>query len=115
MQVNGFRWVNLLPRPAMTPSAVGMQITGQLCLGGVSTDVTGPYIATGPGRLQRGEDAAWWVIWADTNLRTLAIGTPDGRFGFILNKGADLPADRLNAAREIFDFNGYSLARLRVN
>jgi apolipoprotein D and lipocalin family protein len=59
-------------------------------------------------------DAPWWIIWADTNLRTLAIGTPDGRFGFILNKGPDLPADRMNAAREIFDFNGYNLSRLQI-
>jgi apolipoprotein D and lipocalin family protein len=86
-------------RIVMAPSGNGMLITGQLCL----------------GRLQSGEAAPWWVIWADTNLRTLAIGTPDGRFGFILNKGADLPNDRLNAAREIFDFNGYNLARLQVN
>jgi apolipoprotein D and lipocalin family protein len=98
----------------MGPTATGMDISGTLCLGGVSTDVSGSYAATGPGRFQRGEDAAWWVIWADTNLRTLAIGTPNGRFGFILNKGADLPQDRLNAAREVFDFNGYSLARLRT-
>ncbi len=101
-------------RIAMTPSATGMQVTGQLCLGGVLTDASGTYAATGPGRLQRGDDAPWWIIWADTNLRTLAIGTPDGRFGFILNKGADLPADRLNAAREIFDFNGYNLSRLQT-
>lgn len=101
-------------RITMSPAATGMQITGQLCLGGVATDISGPYAATGPGRLQRGTEAPWWVIWADTNLRTLAIGTPDGRFGFILNKGPDLPADRLNAAREIFDFNGYNLSRLQI-
>jgi apolipoprotein D and lipocalin family protein len=105
----------LAGRIVMAPSGNGMQINGQLCLGGISTDVSGNYAATGPGRLQSGEAAPWWVIWADTNLRTLAIGTPDGRFGFILNKGADLPNDRLNAAREIFDFNGYNLARLQVN
>jgi apolipoprotein D and lipocalin family protein len=101
-------------RVRMQPMADGMNISGTLCLGGISTDVSGRYAAIGPGRFQRGTDAAWWVIWADTNLRTLAIGTPDGRFGFILNKGDDLPLDRLNAAREVFDFNGYSLARLRV-
>lgn len=98
----------------MQPTPTGMNITGTLCLSGVSTDVSGTYAATGPGRLQRGTDAPWWVIWADTNLRTLAIGTPDGRFGFILNKGQDLPQDRVNAAREVFDFNGYNLAALRM-
>ena len=102
-------------RVTLSPAPGGMAITGQLCLGGQTTDASGLYAATGPGRLQRGTDPAWWVIWADTNLRTLAIGTPDGRFGFILNKGDSLPADRLNAAREVFDFNGYSTDRLIVN
>lgn len=98
----------------MQSTPTGMNIVGKLCLSGVFTDVSGAYAAIGPGRLQRAEDAPWWVIWADTNLRTLAIGTPDGRFGFILNKGTTLPQDRLKAAREVFDFNGYSLARMLV-
>ncbi|MGL5009131.1 MAG: lipocalin family protein [Paracoccaceae bacterium] len=98
----------------IAPGAAGLQISGALCLGGVATDVSGPYAVVGPGRLQRGADAPWWVIWADTNLRTLAIGTPDGRFGFVLNKGAELPQDRLVAAREVFDFNGYNPAGLRL-
>jgi apolipoprotein D and lipocalin family protein len=98
----------------IAPAPGGVVMQGQLCLGGQVTDVSGLYPAIGPGRIQRGSDAPWWVIWADTNLRTLAIGTPDGRFGVILNKGADLPQDRLTAAREIFDFNGYNTARLRL-
>jgi apolipoprotein D and lipocalin family protein len=92
----------------------GLAVTGTLCLGGMRRDVTGAYQQTGPGRFQRGEEAAWWVIWADTSLRTLAIGTPDGRFGFVLNKGANLPSDRLNAAREVFDFNGYNTDLLQA-
>ena len=56
--------------------------------------------------------ADWWVIWADYDYRTLAIATPDGRFGFVLDRGA-IPSDRLTAAAEIFDFNGYDKARLR--
>lgn len=98
----------------IAPGAAGLAVSGRLCLGGIATDVSGPYAVVGPGRLQRGADAPWWIIWADTNLRTLAIGTPDGRFGFVLNKGADLPQDRLVAAREVFDFNGYNPARLRL-
>ncbi len=98
----------------IAPAGGDMAVQGALCLGGASVDVTGVYAVTGPGRMRLGDGAEWWVIWADTNLRTLAIGTPDGRFGFILNKGADLPHDRLVAAREIFDFNSYAVARLRV-
>lgn len=101
-------------RILLVPTQGGMMIDGQICLGGVPTDVSGLYAAAGPGRMQRGDDAAWWVIWADTNLRTLAIGTPDGRFGFVLNKGEILPSDRLKAAKEVFDFNGYNPDRLQV-
>lgn len=81
-------------------------VTGQLCLSGQTLRLNGPLRATGPGRFQIG-DQTWWVIWVDTDYRTLAIATPSGEFGFILNRGGALPPDRLRAAGEIFDFNGY--------
>ncbi|MEH6775767.1 MAG: lipocalin family protein, partial [Cereibacter changlensis] len=66
------------------------------------------------GAAPDGIGAPWWVIWVDTDYRTLAIGTPDGSFGFLLNRGGPLPADRLTAVREIFEWNGYDLSRLTV-
>ncbi|HOZ34653.1 MAG TPA: lipocalin family protein, partial [Tabrizicola sp.] len=60
--------------------------------------------------LEDGQD--WWILWVDSGYRTLAIGTPSGRFGFILDRSA-LPPDRLAAASEVFDFNGYTTAALR--
>ena len=98
----------------ITQSDQGLMATGHLCLGGVDTDVTGPLAVLGTGRLQTAQGAVWWVVWADTALRSLAIGTPDGRFGFILDRTGGLPADRLEAARQVFDFNGYAVARLQV-
>ena len=92
----------------------GLVANGTLCLGGVATDVTGPLAVVGPGRLRAVTGPDWWVVWADTALRSLAIGTPDGRFGFVLDRTGGLPADRLEAARQVFDFNGYSVARLQV-
>lgn len=87
------------------PDRQGVQLRGTLCLAGEAVAVSGNAPLIGPGRLRvNGED--WWVIWADVGYRTLAIGTPSGRFGIILDRGA-IPSDRLNAAREIFDFNGY--------
>ena len=53
------------------------------------------------------------MLWADADYRTLVIGTPNGRLGFILNRGA-ISADRLVAAWEILDWNGYDLRQLRV-
>lgn len=89
----------------ITPVAGGLQLRGTLCLAGKAEAVSGTAPLVGPGRLRvKGED--WWVIWVDVGYRTLAIGTPSGRFGIILDRGA-IPGDRLNAAREIFDFNGY--------
>lgn len=66
---------------------------------------------TGPGRwtVPAGQR---WVLWADETYRTAVIGTPDGTMGWILNRGAQIPADRLKAAREILDFNGYDVSRL---
>ena len=89
----------------ITPEGQGLRLAGSLCLAGRAEKVSGVAPLIGPGRLRvKGED--WWIIWVDVGYRTLAIGTPSGRFGIILDRGA-IPADRLNAAREIFDFNSY--------
>ena len=96
------------------------ELQARLCLAGRAESFSGPFAVTGPGRLAlRGADPAgigapWWVIWVDTDYRTLAIGTPSGSFGFLLNRGGPLPPDRLTAAREIFDFNGYDVSKLTV-
>jgi apolipoprotein D and lipocalin family protein len=95
---------------SITPQASGLRLDGTLCLAGVARKVSGLAVPAGPGRLTvAGED--WWILWVDTGYRTMAIGTPTGRFGFILDRGA-IPGDRLTAAREIFDFNGYRTAEL---
>lgn len=94
-------------------AAGALTLDATLCLGGKQMRLTGPLAAAGPGRFSAGGQD-WWVIWVDTDYRTLAIGTPKGNFGFILNRGGALPPDRLRAAREIFDFNGYDVARLQV-
>lgn len=98
--------------------ASGLTVSARLCLNGSDVAYQGPLGMTGPGRLTpTGKAPAplnreWWVLWADVDLRTLVIGTPDGSFGFILNRGGALPPDRLTAAREILDWNAYDVARL---
>lgn len=107
MQVADFRAKGACDAGAVkiTPEAGGLRLAGTLCLAGRPEKVSGVAPLVGPGRLRvKGED--WWVIWVDVGYRTLAIGTPSGRFGIILDRG-QIPVDRLNAAREIFDFNGY--------
>jgi apolipoprotein D and lipocalin family protein len=94
------------------PVAGGMSVSGMLCLNGVAERVSGLATAAGPGRLSVAGQEDWWVLWVDSGYRTLAIGTPSGRFGFILDRSA-LPPDRFAAAREVFDFNGYVTSALR--
>lgn len=89
-----------------------------LCLSGKTVTGAGTVSPTGPGRFAvSGTDGIgqdWWVLWVDEGYRTLAIGNPDGAFGFILNRGETLPGDRLVAARQVLDFNGYSVEKLVV-
>lgn len=57
--------------------------------------------------------APLWVHWMDFDSRTAAIGTPTGEFGWIMDKNATGGADRITAARDILDWFGYDIARLK--
>lgn len=59
-------------------------------------------------------DTELWVIWMDEGVRTAVIVTPDGRAAFILDRKAQGGADRISAAREIMDFNGYDISALQM-
>lgn len=65
----------------------------------------------GPGRL-RGDGRDYWLLWADADARTAVIGAPGGEAVWIMDR-ATPSADRLAAARDILDWYGYDLARLR--
>jgi len=71
---------------------------------------------TGPGRFRPGGGAhkgrEHWVMWVDQTYRTAVIGAVDGHFAMVLNRAGDIPPDRMQAAREILDWNGYDLTRL---
>ena len=75
---------------------------------------TVPIKVSGPGRFAETGGRQFWVLWVDEGYRTAVIGTPDGSFGFVLNRDAAIPADRLEAARQVLDFNGYDVAQLQV-
>lgn len=71
-----------------------------------------------PGRFTLGEkpyQTEYWVLWVDEGYRTAAIGTPSGSFGWILDRARSGGDDRIKAARDVFEFNGYNLARLKMN
>ncbi|MGP6086220.1 lipocalin family protein [Antarctobacter jejuensis] len=53
----------------------------------------------------------YWVYWLDADNRTAAIGDPDGRRVWIMDRTGK-PGERLRAAREILEWYGYDLSRL---
>ena len=95
------------------PASGGLAVEGVLCLNGTARRISGLASPAGPGRLALAGQEDWWILWVDSGYRTLAIGTPSGRFGFVLDRGTAAP-DRLTAAREVFDFNGYVAGGLRA-
>lgn len=91
----------------------GLRVAARLCLAGKSTALSGALTPAGPGRFALAGQPVWWVLWADSGYRSLVIGTPSGAFGFVLDRGATLPPDRMGAAREVLDWNGYDLTKMR--
>ncbi len=85
--------------------------------GTIRSTIKGRADVVGPGRLKVSFDsipfpADYWVLWIDEGYRTAVVGAPNGRSGWILNRDPNIPADRLKAAREVLEFNGYDLGRL---
>ena len=118
-QVAAFSTSACRPGGAEFTGAAGViSVSFQLCLSGREVAGAGRISATGPGRFRvMGTDGIgqdWWVLWVDEGYRTMVIGNPSGKFGFILNRGRALPADRLKAAREVLDFNGYDTEKLII-
>ncbi len=85
-----------------------------LCLPSGTKTGKAAMVATVPGRFDLPGIGPFWVLWTDIDNRTMVIGAPSGHYGMILNRDAAIPADRLNAARDIMQFNGYDLAKLNV-
>ena len=85
-----------------------------LCLSDGRHSGAAPLVPGKPGRFAVDGLGDLWVLWADGDYRTLVIGTPAGQFGFVLNRDAALPTDRLNAVRDILRFNGYRIEDLVV-
>ena len=55
----------------------------------------------------------YWVLWVDDDFRTAVIGTPTGAFGWIMDRPGAASVDRTRAARDILEFSGYDLSRLK--
>lgn len=63
---------------------------------------------------QKPYQTEYWVLWVDDGYRTAAIGTPSGSFGWILDRDRKGGGDRIKAAKDVLEFNGYNMSRLHV-
>lgn len=96
----------------VTPTEAELVVDWQLCLDGTLRAGHGALRPAGPGRFRvPGSTAPWWVLWSDADARTLVLGTPDGSFGVVLDRGA-ISADRKKAAADVLAWNGYDPALL---
>lgn len=72
------------------------------------------YVIAAPGVLNRqGSSDRLVVMWVDTGFRTAVIGDADGRWAAILDRSEKPGQDRIAAAIEILDFNGWDTSRLQ--
>jgi apolipoprotein D and lipocalin family protein len=104
--------------PSDTPGTLSVRNTCLDTNGQATTEINGTATDEGLGRLSvrlQGVPVAapYWVLWIDEGYRTAVVGAPNGRVGWILNRDPDIPADRLAAALEVLDFNGYDLSQLQ--
>ena len=65
-------------------------------------------------RMPDGRAREFWVLWVDEGFRTAVLGNKRGDFGWIVDRATTGGADRIRAAREILDFNGYDVRQLRT-
>ena len=103
---------------ALSDTTISVKNTCRREDGSVRSVINGEAEIVGPGQLKVRFPsvpfgaADYWVLWVDEGYRTAVVGAPNGRSGWILNRSPDILADRLQAAKEILDFNGYDLDRL---
>ncbi|WP_367117647.1 hypothetical protein [uncultured Roseovarius sp.] len=53
-------------------------------------------------------------MWIDDSGRTIALGEPDGRYAWVLDRSSKGGFDRIQAAREILEFNGYDAGQIAL-
>jgi len=97
--------------------AQGFSVRGTTCRSAARTAFATRARMIGPGRMARpmrdGTEEIW-VLWVDADYRIAAIGTPSGRFGRIIARPGQARADLIAAARDVLDFNGYDIRRLKL-
>lgn len=52
-----------------------------------------------------------WVLWMEFDDRTAAIGGPDGKYVWIMDRNPSGGGDRITAARDILQWYGYDVSK----
>ena len=109
-----FRMIDTAKGPAMRLGAFVCDPAG-VC-GDFAEDLPVKRMAKGrySVRMPDGKTREFWVLWVDEGFRTAVLGNKTGDFGWIVDRSTKGGADRIKAAREILDFNGYDVSRLRT-
>ncbi|WP_370400831.1 hypothetical protein [Sulfitobacter sp. JB4-11] len=69
---------------------------------------------TAPGVLrERGGGQTLVVMWVDDGFRTAAVGDAAGTWAAVIDRARPGSADRIRAATEILDFNGWDVSQMR--
>lgn len=106
-------WVT---RACMGPCVPSVSFTQSLTGAVSESDARGSraYLPDAPGvlRATAGDDVLV-VMWVDEGFRTAALGLADGSRAAIIDRSPTGGADRIAAAREILDFNGWDVSQLR--
>ena len=55
-----------------------------------------------------------WVLWMDESMRTAVISSRDGSTALILDRRSTGGQDRIAAARDVLEFNGYDTAQVMI-
>lgn len=104
-----------------TPAGLQMRLGAFVCdpagiCGDFAEDLLTERLGKGRYRIVMpdGAERQFWVLWVDEGFRTAVVGNPEGTFGWILDRATTGGSDRIRAAREILDFNGYDLRNLKV-
>jgi apolipoprotein D and lipocalin family protein len=111
------------PALRFTRAEKGLRVSGGKRVGdSAGNAVISPFSteleARGPGRFRDVGGkvfgaAELWVLWMDADDRTMAIGTPGGAFGWVMDRRANGGHDRIKAASEIMEWMGYDLSQAR--
>lgn len=80
----------------------------------VADGVSQGHAVTAPGVLRaHGGDQTLVVMWVDDGFRTAAVGDAAGTWAAVIDRARPGGADRVKAAREILDFNGWDVSQIQ--